>query len=281
MEKINLSFKDSNIEPILDSIYESNIAVKLIKELNLSKEDVRKNYELILSYLKINKHCEKCKSMNECDHSTKGYFYQLKKDMDNQLTDCFIICKQYENYYQRKQNLLYTTFDENELLSTTQMDFLFDNVNLLGKSFLNKIASVLKGNKVCGDFIVIKNSKVRLKLIKALAYGLLSKNKVAIVKFSSLLQNIKAEFNNTDANSLKIVLESDILIIDGLGNESITTWSRDEILLTILDQRIQNEKTTFLCSEFTLDELKKLYKLSYNDEVKANQIIEKIKEIKM
>ena len=40
MEKINLSFKDSNIEPILDSIYESNIAVKLINELNLSKENV-------------------------------------------------------------------------------------------------------------------------------------------------------------------------------------------------------------------------------------------------
>ena len=70
------------------------------------------------------------------------------------------------------------------------------------------------------------------------------------------------------------------MILDGLGNEAITTWSRDEILLSILDNRLQSDKITILCSEFSLDDLKKLYKVNYNDEVKVNQIIEKINEIK-
>ena len=91
---------------------------------------------------------------------------------------------------------------------------------------------------------------------------------------------IKSEFKITGNNTYQTVIDSDILVIDGLGNEAITTWSRDEILLSILDNRLQSDKITILCSEFSLDDLKKLYKVNYNDEVKVNQIIEKINEIK-
>ena len=54
----------------------------------------------------------------------------------------------------------------------------------------------------------------------------------------------------------------------------------DYDILSILDNRLQSDKITILCSEFSLEELRKLYKITNNDEVKVNQIIEKINEIK-
>ena len=281
MEKINLNYKaDLNYDEILKSINESSLAQKLIKELCLDTNDIKNNYELINNYIKINRRCEHCKSMSNCDHSTKGHRYGLKRDFTGQLTDYFAICDIYKEYYNRKKNLLYTTFNEDELLDETQKNFILDNASMLGLDFVSKIISILEGMKVSGAYLQLSNSKIRLKLVKSLAYGLLAKHRVAIVKFSDLLKQIKSEFSNKPATTYNIALESDILIIDGLGNESITSWSRDEILLSLLDNRLQSDKITILCSEFSLEELRKLYKITNNDEVKVNQIIEKINEIK-
>lgn len=281
MEKINLNYNaDLNYNEILKNINESTLAKKLINELNLSDQEIKDNYELINNYIKINKRCENCKSMSNCDHSTKGHRYGLKRDFANQLTDYFTICDIYKEYYNRKKNLLLTTFNEEELLDESQKNFILDNASMLGMDFVGKIIAILEGQNVNGAYLQLSNSKIRLKLIKSLAYGLLSKHKVTIVKFSDLLKQIKSEFSSKPATTYNIALESDILIIDGLGNEAITTWSRDEILLSLLDNRLQSDKITILCSEFSLEGLRKLYKLNNNDEVKVNQIIDKINEIK-
>ena len=280
MEKINLNYNNLDFQEILSFIKNSSLGKQIISELNLTDKEVIDHYELINNYIKINKRCEACKSMNNCDHSTKGHRYGLKRDLDNQLTDYFTICNIYKDYYQKKKNLLYTTFNEEDLLDESQKNFILDNVNILGMDFVKKIISIQKGIKVNGAYLQVANSKIRLKLVKSLAYALLANHNVSIVKFSDLLKVIKSEFKITGNNTYQTIIDSEILILDGLGNEAITTWSRDEILLSILDNRLQSDKITILCSEFSLDDLKKLYKVNYNDEVKVNQIIEKINEIK-
>ena len=97
-----------------------------------------------------------------------------------------------------------------------------------------------------------------------------------------LLVDIKEEFNtNPDQKVLDKIAKASILIIDGLGQEAITPWSRDEILFSILDNRLQNNKITIICSEYSKKELKELYAMSRagNDSLKVNKLIEKIEEI--
>ena len=280
MEKLNLNYNNLNFDEILSFIKNSSLGKQLIEELKLSDKEIIDHYELINNYIKINKRCENCKSMSNCDHSTKGHRYGLKRDLDNQLTDYFTICNLYKEYYIKKKNLLYTTFNEEDLLDESQKNFIIDNVNILGMDFVKKIINIQKGIKVRGAYLQISNSKIRLKLVKSLSYALLSNHNVSVVKFSDLLKVIKSEFKITGNNTYQTVIDSDILVIDGLGNEAITTWSRDEILLSILDNRLQSDKITILCSEFSLEDLKKLYKINYNDEVKVNQIIDKINQIR-
>ncbi len=282
LKKINLKYNgDFDYDEIIKSIKANKTACLLIEKLNLNDNDIKNNYELINNYVKYNDDCLTCNKMENCRHSTKGYVYELIKNDDNTFSDMFSICDKYKDYYTRKKNLIYTTFNEKELLDSSLKNFVIDNANLLGIEFVKKIIDILNFKKSNGAFLSISNSKIRIQLIKSLTYNLLLKNKLSVVKFSDMLKDIKSDFKSNNAqNTFKIIIESDILIIDGLGNESITSWSRDEILLSLLDNRLQNDKVTILCSEFSLDELKKLYRINYNDEAKANQIIEKIKEIK-
>lgn len=280
MEKLDLNYKNLNNNDLVNKIKKDPLGKDIIKQLKLDDNEIEYYYDFLKNYISINRDCKKCISMNNCSHSSKGYIYQLKKDIYGNVTDSFTICNFYKDYYTRKNNLVYSTFDIEELLDESQKNFVLDNSSLLGLDFVRKIIKLQKNEKVAGAYLKINNPKIRLKLVKSLAYGLLLNHNVVIVKFSDLLKQIKAEFKtNNGPNTFKIILESDILIIDGIGNEAISVWSRDDILLSLLDNRQQMEKTTILCSEFELDDLKKLYKISYNDDIKVNQIIEKISDL--
>ena len=73
----------------------------------------------------------------------------------------------------------------------------------------------------------------------------------------------------------------DILLIDDIGAETVTNWSRDEILGTILQYRMEHELSTFLTSNLTIEELETHLSLVKNnmDKVKARRIIERIKQL--
>ena len=61
----------------------------------------------------------------------------------------------------------------------------------------------------------------------------------------------------------------------------MTGWSRDEILGTILQYRMQEHKTTFFTSNLTIEELENHFSNSKNgsDIVKARRIIERVKQL--
>ena len=77
------------------------------------------------------------------------------------------------------------------------------------------------------------------------------------------------------------VKEVDVLVLDNLGDEKISEWTRDDIISGILDYRIKNDLLTYITSSYTLDELAKLYDVSKTNsdvgKIKAGKFIEKIK----
>ena len=76
-------------------------------------------------------------------------------------------------------------------------------------------------------------------------------------------------------------MQVDLLLLDDLGAEKVTEWGRDEILGTILQNRMNNHKTTFFTSNLTISELEEHLSLSSSgvDKVKARRIIERIKQL--
>ena len=71
---------------------------------------------------------------------------------------------------------------------------------------------------------------------------------------------------------------AELLIIDDLGNEKITDWSRDSVLYEVLDYRLRNKKTKIIInSNYTLKELKELYRV--DNEVRSKRFISLVSSV--
>ena len=93
-------------------------------------------------------------------------------------------------------------------------------------------------------------------------YIFLTNNKVAFVnakKIIDSLRNLLYEKLNDDYDVIKHnLLDVSFLVIDDIGNEKITDWSKEEIY-DIIDARYQKGLLTIFTSDYSIDELKELY----------------------
>ncbi len=84
------------------------------------------------------------------------------------------------------------------------------------------------------------------------------------------------------ANALRKMKRADFLVLDDIGAETVTNWVRDDILLPVLDYRMENRKSTIFTSNSDFADLRE--RLMYNqrgqkDEMKADRIMERIRTL--
>ena len=72
-----------------------------------------------------------------------------------------------------------------------------------------------------------------------------------------------------------------LLLLDDIGAENCSNWSRDEVLGPILQYRMDNHLPTFFTSNLTLEELETSLATTSSgvDKLKARRIIERIKQL--
>jgi primosomal protein DnaI len=66
-----------------------------------------------------------------------------------------------------------------------------------------------------------------------------------------------------------------VLILDDLGSESVTSWTRDEILFPLLDERMQKGLKTYFTSNYDLKGLEEHYQKD-RQQVAAMRLMERI-----
>lgn len=100
----------------------------------------------------------------------------------------------------------------------------------------------------------------------------------AMIYYPEFLRILKASFNSDFEEQFEYARKSDLLLLDDIGAENITDWSRDEILGPILQYRMDNNLATFFTSNLSIEELE--IHLSEGkqsvDKLKAKRIIERI-----
>lgn len=280
MEKMKLNYKEENIDLIVSNIKASPFCAPLIASLGVTDQEIKDNYDLFLQYMNFNSSCIKCKKAKECDHSTPGYQYILKRDFVGNLTDGMAICDKFKNLYHLKNNLLYTTFEDEFLFNENYKNFLKDNLKVLGDTKnIDKVIKILKNEKINGIYFKIESSTIRRDILFGLSQVLLKYNKCGIVSYTDLVRNLQTKYKGLDIELFNSIKNLPLLVIDGIGNETITTFSRDEVLIPLIDYRLQHELTTIITSQYNIDELASLYKITYNDALKAKMVVDKIQEL--
>ncbi len=266
MEKLQLeksNLKDSYLEALKDPKLQA-----LVKKLKISDE-VAMNYTSKLEQtIEELSNCSKCKGLPFCQNPLEGH-YTCPVVKDQRLSFGLKPCKYLEE------------IKENKNKKITMKDIRIDDkrrapVIKYFKEFLDKVEhnEKVKGLYLYGNFGCGKTF-----LITALFSELEKRRKSCeIVYYPELLRDLKSDFDDF-GGKMEYLMDVDYLLLDDIGAEKVTEWSRDEILGTILQYRMNNNKVTFFTSNLSLKELELNLAGTKGeiDVIKARRIIERIK----
>lgn len=279
--KLKISYEASKKEPSFKELVDSiNLSDDELMKYTSSFEDASFEY----------KNCKTCKNLSACKNKMIGYCY-LPVLNEGKLTFSYVACK-YKNRYindtKYQQNV--TSFDvPREIKDAKVKDIYTDDKNRADviKWILNYVKEYKKGVLGKGLFLHGNFGCGKTYLIAAM-FNELAKTgvKSVMVYWPEYLRSLKAAFqsssNDEFKNKYNEVKYAKLLLIDDLGAEGVTTWSRDEILGTILQYRMQEGLPTFITSNLNIKELEEHLSITSNNKserVKAVRIIERVKQL--
>jgi primosomal protein DnaI len=225
------------------------------------------------------KNCSKCKGIDKCKNEVLGHVYYPSVVKDY-LEFSYKPCKYFKDDSIKNSTKFFLT--PKILQKATLSDLINEkersNILKYIKDFLKKKVS---GESVKGLYLSGSFGSGKSYILSALLNELSNKGFQTVnVYYPSLLQMLKASFNDSSYDDiLNEIMDAEILLLDDIGAENNTPWSRDEVLGTILQYRMDNDLTTFFTSNFTIDELENVLCETKNDSdaIKARRIIERIK----
>lgn len=190
---------------------------------------------------------EKEKELDDLEYLKKGYRFEVSKGIRN--------AKMSEIYKDKSR------------------------LNLI-KWVTNFIKEYKKGNTFKGLYLSGNFGSGKSYIISATLNELVSNGyNAALIYYPEFLRILKSSFKTDFDEQFDFARKADLLLLDDIGAENLTSWSRDEILGPILQYRMDNKLPTFFTSNLSLDELE--IHLSEGkesvDKLKAKRIIERIK----
>ena len=259
----------------------------LASSLKLPEEYLMKYTSSLEESTKELENCKKCKNLLECKNSYKGHIYYPEL-LSNNLVFDYVPCKYQKQFMEQnkyKSNIyLFEVPKEIKEASMKEIDTKnqdrFKIIKWLDQFLDNyKPGTGMKGLYLNGSFGCGKTY-----LISAALNELAKKeHKIAIVYYPEFLRSLKESFSDPDIynEKFKLIKKVELLLIDDIGAETMTEWSRDEVLGTILQYRMQEGLTTFFTSNLTIKDLEEHFSISAKgvEKLKAKRIIERINQL--
>ncbi len=226
------------------------------------------------------KNCQGCKSLMECKNKITGYIYYPKL-VEDRLEFNYVACKYQEAKMQNEtKGVLY--YEMPHLIKQARMKDIdptdktrLEIIKWL-KKFYDNYPKIQKGLYLHGSF-----GSGKTYLIAALLNELAIKgSKVVIVYFPDFLMGLK-NFDDAYVDRINELKKSELLLLDDMGAQPISEWSRDEVLGSIVQYRMDNSLPTFFTSNYNLEELEAKLSVSKGKEEKiaSRRIIERIKQL--
>ncbi len=280
---INNDLDNSLKKEYIKSLKDINFK-KLVNRLKIQEEIGMKYTSKLEHTVSELKNCEGCKGLIECKNSVTGCVYYPEVNNDK-LDFNYVTCKYKTKDLIEQRKKKSKIFGLNKTLESASMGNIINDddkrIELIKyiTNFYHNYPKEKKGLYLHGSF-----GSGKTYLITALFNELSKKNyNAVIIYYPEMLNKFKATFDTKDSfneifNEIK---KADLLLIDDIGAETVTNWSRDEILGTILQYRMENNLSTFLTSNLNILELETHLSLIKNstDKVKARRIIERIKQL--
>ena len=253
IEKLKLSICEDKLKKEITS---ENIKIKMESiQAKINKLLNDNGYEL--SYFKPVFECNKC---NDTGYINSNMCSCLKQEILNRTF------KQYNMNKLKDENFL--TFSDKYYSNEIKEEYRGkisprDNINKIyqiAKEFCNNI-----NNEKELNLLFVGNTGLgKTFLSNSIAYELINNGYTAIYQTSSALMDIIIKYRFTlnktkaDDENYNRILESDLLIIDDLGTETVNNMKFTE-LFNIINTRILNNKKMVISTNLSLEKLYELY----------------------
>ena len=289
-EVINGKYGKSNYK--LESAYQKNYDEdmtfrRLANTIDLPTETMMKyTTKLESSVCELN-NCKKCPNIMECRNEITGYVYYPERNGDD-IEFSYIPCKYKKELDSKNKYLdnIYYFDIPKDIKNASMKDIDTSDKNRFEvikwiKGFINDTKKNIprKGLYLSGNFGCGKTYLISAMLNELAKSG----KKVAIIYYPEFLRSLKESFYDHEEykrrfNAIKKV---ELLLLDDIGAETLTEWSRDEVLGTILQYRMEENLPTFFTSNLNIQELAEHLSTTNKevDNVKSRRIIERIKQL--
>lgn len=250
---------------------------KLVASLELTAKEAMNYTSKLEEYLQEENNCKNCHGLYECKNKIRGYTNYPQKYNNHLMFSTEACYFKSQEFKKIKEST--TALQELETSSLKTIDTSDKNRYKLIKWVTNFIKEYDYGKNIKGLYLHGNFGCGKTYILSACFNEMKKRGfRTKIVYLPDLLRTIKGDFEAMN-DIMGELCNIDILLIDDIGAEKVTDWGRDEILGTILQSRMNEHKTTFFTSNFTIKELEEHLSNKGVDKVKANRIIERIKQL--
>lgn len=296
MERINQTLKrlasNENFMKRYDQMKEEIMANRDVQAFIMKNSQsvdqgvIERSLVKLYEYTNQSKHCQECESLEKCMNIMQGFHPELvlqRNSIDIQYERC--PRKVMADEKRKNEKLIRSLHVPRDILTASFATLDIDG--LPGRTAaMKKAASFVmnyegdtkpKGLYLFGEFGVGKSY-----LLGAIANEL-AKKKISsmIVYVPELLREMKSSIADNSLNEKIDALKREpVLMLDDIGAEAMSSWTRDEVIGPILQFRMLENLPTFFSSNFDFQGLE--HHLTYSqrgeeEKMKARRIMERIR----
>jgi primosomal protein DnaI len=252
----------------------------------ITPEMIDKSMSKLYEFTKQSQDCEHCESLGKCINFMQGYHPELVLSL-NSIDVIYKRCPRKVMADEKKKNekLIKSLYVPKDILEATFEDFEGDTGRL---DAVDKAATFLmnyeQGKKQKGLYLYGKFGVGKSFLLGAIANELAKKQiSSMIVYVPELLREMKSSIADSTLNEkIEALKKEPVLMLDDIGAEAMSSWTRDEVLGPILQFRMLESLPTFFTSNFDFQGLE--HHLTYSqrgeeEKMKAMRIMERIRTL--
>lgn len=278
MEKI--TFRQENIDntELVERLKKEPLITQLFHKYNIPYVQLERTPLRFLNWLETVQKCEKCTGLSHCTQPSCGQYKDLVYNgfLQPVLRDC---------RYQRDLNdktghmANYVVNDLPEHLQTVSFSTI--NIDQENDDYVRVVSKLMKSLEDRGVYLYGDVGVGKTYLAACAANRLAKENrKVAFVHVPSFTARIKNGVRTGEhVNEITDIRLADFVVMDDIGAESCSAWVRDEVLMPILNWRMEHHKLTWFTSNEDQKSLHDHFALSSGnreEEMKAVRLMERI-----
>ncbi|MGG0656368.1 primosomal protein DnaI [Rummeliibacillus pycnus] len=301
MEPINNELKkmmDSQFQARYDEMQREILENKGVQKF-LAENDQVANREMVerglgklYEYVNQQHDCSQCESVATCKNAIKAIngFVPKLAIIRGQIDVEYVPCqtKRMEDARRKAASMISSMHMPKDVLKAKISDVDTSNeskkaIRTFAELFIQKVRNT--GNLPKTGYYIYGNFGVgKSYVLGAIANELATMEiKTVMVYVPDFLSELKSSIQDQSLQEkVEFVKKAPVLMLDDLGAENLSQWTRDEIIGTILQYRMNEGLPIFITSNFNYEQLENHFATTQKGEVdviKAARIMERIKAL--